>query len=198
MTIEEDPATPAFWNVRFSEQRMAWDSGSTPAQLDRYLATRAAGDRVLIPGCGSAYEVRSFAERGNEVVAIDFSHAAVARAKAELGPLQTTLVLGDFFAYDFGARPFDLIYERAFLASLPRRLWADYAARVAELLRPGGLLAGFFVYGEQRGGPPFCLKEGELTQLLGDTFRKVEEAAVDTSVPVFAGKEKWEIWRKGQ
>jgi hypothetical protein len=101
-----------------------------------------------------------------------------------------------FFSYDFGGRPFDLVYERAFLASLPRRMWPDYAHRLGELLRPGGKLIGFFVYGEQRGGPPFCLRAGELAQLLGDMFGKTAEAVVTTSVPIFKGRERWEVWTR--
>lgn len=194
MSTEDDPVTPEFWNRRFREERIAWDAGSTPHELDSYLAKRGAGGRVLIPGCGSAYEVRSFSEKGDEVVAIDFSAAAVEKAKEELGQWGSAVVLGDFFSYDFGPKPFDTIYERAFLASLPRKWWTRYAARVTELLRPGGNLIGFFVFGEQQGGPPFCLKEGELAQLLGETFQKLEEAVVAKSVPVFQGKERWQVW----
>ncbi|MGN2392271.1 methyltransferase [Pelomicrobium sp. G1] len=130
--------------------------------LERHLVRESGSGRVLIPGCGLAYELRTFFEKGYEVVAIDFSVAAVERAKGLLGALQDAVVLGDFFSYDFGRRPFDLVYERAFLAYLPRRMWPDYAHRLGELLRPGGKLIGFFVYGEQQGGPPFCLKASEL------------------------------------
>lgn len=194
MGTKQDPATPAFWDARFRQKRTPWDAGSTPPDLERYLIENPGGGRVLIPGCGSAYEVRSFLEKGYEVAAIDFSEAAVERARAELGPSHGAVVLGDFFAHDFGPRLFDVIYERAFLASLLRRMWGDYAARVAELLRPEGRLIGFFVYGEEQGGPPFCLKSGELAALLGERFEKVDEAAVKTSVPVFQGKERWEVW----
>lgn len=194
MSAEHDPATPEFWNQRFREGRIAWDAASVPAELDSYLAKRRGGDRVLIPGCGSAYEVRSFSEKGDEVVAIDFSAAAVDKARAELGQWGRAVVLGHFFSYDFGTEPFDIVYERAFLASLPRKAWPSYAARVAELLRPGGSLIGFFVYGDQRGGPPFCLRASELAELLGEAFQKLEEAVVATSVPVFQGKERWEVW----
>lgn len=194
MGTKEDPATPTFWDVRFREKRTPWDAGSSPPDLERYLTETRGGGRVLIPGCGSAYEVRSFSDKGYEVVAIDFSQAAVETAKAVLGPWHTAVVLGDFFTHDFGARPFDIVYERGFLASLPRKMWADYAARVAELLRPEGRLIGFFVYGEQQGGPPFCLKERELAGLLGGKFERIDEAAVTTSVPVFAGRERWEVW----
>ena len=160
------------------------------------MAQETGGGRVLIPGCGSAYEVSTFSRKGYEVVAIDFSVAAVERAREVLGVLQGAVVLGDFFSYDFGGVPFDVIYERAFLASLPREMWSDYARRVKELLRPRGTLIGFFVYGDQQGGPPFCLKVGELVRLLGGQFEKTDEAVVTTSVPVFKGKERWEVWTR--
>ena len=194
MGNKEDPSTPDFWDVRFRQKRTPWDAGSTPPELEGYLIQNPDGGQVLIPGCGSAYEVRSFSEKGYEVVAIDFSQAAVERATAELGSLHTAVVLGDFFTHNFGPNLFDVIYERAFLASLPRRMWGDYAARVVELLRPGGRLIGFFVYGDQQGGPPFCLKSSELAMLWRERFEKVEDVAATTSVPVFRGKERWEVW----
>ena len=59
----------------------------------------------------------------------------------------------DFFALDEG--PFDLVYERAFLCALPRPRWPDWARRMAELVRPGGELAGFFYMNDNERGPPF-------------------------------------------
>jgi SAM-dependent methyltransferase len=196
MNAEEDPAAPEFWNRRFRDRRIPWDAGAAPLDLENYLTRRHPGERVLIPGCGSAYEVRTFSQRGDDVVAIDFSAAAVEKARAELRELSNTVVLGDFFSHDFGTEAFDIIYERAFLASLPRKLWTSYAARVAQLLRPGGHLVGFFVYGDREGGPPFCLRADELARLLGDAFQNVEDAVVKASVPVFQGKERWQVWKR--
>ena len=196
MSAKEDPAAPAFWDTRFRQKRTPWDAAATPPELERYLAQESGGGQVLIPGCGSAYEARTFAEKGYEVAAIDFSMAAVERAGAILGALRDIVIFGDFFSYDFCDRRFDIVYERAFLASLPRTMWPDFARRVGELLRPEGRLIGFFVYGEQQGGPPFCLKKGELFRLLGDKFERSAEAVVTTSVPVFEGKERWEVWTR--
>jgi hypothetical protein len=144
------------------------------------------------------HEVVSFAEKGCEITAIDFSATAVQRAKALAGAWQDSVLFGDFFSCQFGAEPFDVIYERAFLASLPREKWPAYGRRVSELLRPGGELAGFFLYSEQQGGPPFCLHAGELAELLGAEFEKISEAPAAASVPVFAGKERWEVWKRRQ
>jgi len=36
---------------------MPWDAGGVPRELAKYLAGASGGGRVLIPGCGAAYEV---------------------------------------------------------------------------------------------------------------------------------------------
>jgi SAM-dependent methyltransferase len=189
-----DPAGPAFWDERFREGVTPWDAGGVPQAVREFLAREPAKLRVLIPGCGSAYEARAFAEAGHEVVAIDFSAGAIDAARRVLGGLDRSLVFGDFFEFDFGA-PFDLVYERAFLCALPRVHWPRWATRVAELLRPGGRLAGFFFWRDDPGGPPFGLKAAELEPLLAPAFDRIEDAAVADSIPVFAGRERWQVWR---
>ena len=164
--------------------------------MARYLAGASGGGRALISGCGAAYEVAAFHEAGYEVIAIDFSPAAVSAAARVLGPLRRVVRLGDFFQYDFGIIRFDIIYERAFLCSLPRRSRPAYCARVSELLRPGGLLIGFFFYDASESRPPFGLGEGELEELLKGRFVLEAEEKTCSPVPVFAGKERWQIWRR--
>jgi len=190
-----DPAQPNFWEMRFRENFMPWDAGRVPAALAQFLKAEPPGQRVLIPGCGSGYEVRAFAEAGHEVLAVDFAPAAVDRAQAILGPLSDRVRLADFFDFDFGA-PFDLVYDRAFLCALPRREWPRYAPRVSQLLRPGGRLAGFFFFDDPLRGPPFGLKPGELEALLSEHFDRLADAAVEDSIPIFAGKERWLVWAR--
>lgn len=190
---KEDPAQAEFWEKRFRENFTPWDAGRVPEALAHFLQAEVRALRVLIPGCGSGYEVRAFAETGHDVTAIDFAPAAVERAQRTLGRLSDRVRLGDFFEFDFGA-PFDLVYERAFLCALPRREWPRYAQRVAELLRHGGRLAGFFFFDEGERGPPFGLKPGELESLLRERFDLAADSAVCDSIPIFAGKERWQIW----
>ena len=101
----------------------------------------------------------------------------------------------DFFAYK---PPFETswIYERAFLCALPRDRWQDYAVRMAELLRPGALLAGFYFLGETPKGPPFGIERDALDALLTPYFELVEEHEVTGSIDVFAGRERWLTWRR--
>jgi SAM-dependent methyltransferase len=191
----EDAARPEFWEKRFREGFTPWDAGEAPASLGRFLQQESRGQSVLIPGCGSGYEVRAFAEAGFEVTAIDFTPAAVERAQQILGPLAGRVRQADFFEFDPGD-PFDLVYERAFLCALPRRIWPKYPPRAASLLRPGGRLAGFFFFYASAHGPPFGLASGELETLLEPGFHRLEDSAVADSIPVFAGRERWQIWAK--
>jgi SAM-dependent methyltransferase len=192
---KEDAAQPEFWEKRFRENFTPWDAGSVPAALEQFLRTEPRGQRALIPGCGSGYEVRAFAEAGFDVLAVDFAEAAIERARRVLGPLSDRVRLADFFESDFGT-PFDLVYERAFLCALPRRLWPEYAPRVSELLGPEGRLAGFFFFDDHEHGPPFGLRTGELETLLGGHFHRAADAAVSDSIPIFAGKERWQVWTR--
>lgn len=191
-----DPADPEFWDLRYGARFAPWDAGRVPAQLRAFVERAGAPRSVLAPGCGSAWEVRFFAERGWNVLGVDFSEAAVRAAAAVLGPHGARVRQADFFA-PIGGAPFDVVYERAFLCALPRRLWRDWGRRVAELVAPEGLLAGYFYFDAGERGPPFPLhSEGELAGLLEGSFTRIEDAPVEDSIPVFQGKERWQVWQR--
>lgn len=152
--------------------------------------------RILVPGCGSGYEVRAFAERGHDVLGIDFSDAALDNARRRLGKLADRVRKADFF--QLAEEPFDLVYERTFLCALPRRAWPEWARSIARLVRRGGRLAGFFYIDDNERGPPFGISLNQLHELLDATFVQEEEEAIpaEQSVPVLAGKEVWQVWRR--
>lgn len=151
---------------------------------------------MLVPGCGSGYEVRHFAERGHDVLGIDFSDAAVEAARRVLGPFAGRVEKRDFFALDAAA--FDLVYERTFLCALPRRRWPEWAAKIPALVRPGGMLAGFFYIDDNERGPPFGISGARLHELLDGHFALAEDVPVPAaeSVPVLAGRERWQVWQR--
>jgi len=140
--------------------------------------------------------VRFFAERGDDVLAVDFSDAAVERARNALGRFAHRVRRADFFTLD--EAPFDLVYERTFLCALPRRVWPQWAEHIARLVRPGGRLAGFFFFDDNERGPPFGVAPARLHELLDRHFRLVEDAAIPAaeSVAVLAGKERWQVWER--
>jgi SAM-dependent methyltransferase len=190
-----DPLSPRFWDERFDQAFTPWERGGAPAQLRRFVAASERPLAALIPGCGSAHELALMRAAGWDAVAIDFSAVAVARARALAGPWAGQIVEADFFAWA-PARPLDLVYEQAFLCALPRARRPDIARRWEALLAPGGLLAGYFFFDEVEKGPPFGIGRAELDALLGAGFDCIVDEAVADSIPVFAGKERWMVWRR--
>jgi SAM-dependent methyltransferase len=191
-----DPAEPGFWDLRYEARFAPWEAERVPARLRARVAQGPAPRNVLVPGCGSARDVAFLAASGWNVLGLDFSAAAVAAARSELGPHSGCVRQGDFFA-PLPEAPFAWVYERAFLCALPRRLWPDWGRRVAQLVEPGGLLAGFFYFDASDRGPPFGLcSQAELDALLAPSFERLEDEPVHDSIPVFVGKERWQAWRR--
>jgi len=189
-----DPLSPQFWDERFERAFTPWERGGVSLALRRFVAS-SRPRVVLVPGCGSARELTLMCEAGWDATAIDFSSEAVARARALAGPWADRILQADFFVY-VPEKPLDLVYEQAFLCALPRARRPDVARRWGELLGQGGLLAGYFYFDDAPKGPPFGITRGELDALLRPAFECITDEAVEDSIPVFAGKERWMIWRK--
>ncbi len=192
---EQRPEHPDFWCKRFGEGVTPWDAGRVQGDFASFVAARTQPLNSLIPGCGSAWEASHLADHRWPVTALDFSPTAVACAREVLADQAVDLVCADFFAWQ-PAQALDLIYERAFLCALPRKLWADWGKRVAELLPPGGLLAGYFFVCDQLKGPPFGILPEQLDALLLPNFECLTDQPVADSIPVFAGRERWQVWRR--
>jgi hypothetical protein len=190
-----DPLAPAFWDERFDRQFTPWDRGGAPAELREFVAQSPQPCSALVPGCGAAYELALMLEAGWDATAIDFSASAVDRAKRLAGQWADRIVQADFFDYT-PPRPLDLVYEQAFLCALPRARWPDVARRWEQLLPRSGLLAGYFFFDDAPKGPPFGITRAQLDALLEPGFECIVDDAVKESVPVFAGKERWMVWKR--
>lgn len=195
MNQTAESSQPEFWNVRYASGKTPWDFRGIPAALKAFLINSKPAT-VLIPGCGTGYEVAAFHTAGWEVTAIDFSPVAVEQAKMHLGPLGRRVVQGDFFAHDLGEHRFDVIYERTFLCALQPTIWPAYASRMAQLLRPGGRLVGFFLFGDEPEPPPYPLTETQAQDLFSGHFILRRNDAVADSLPLFVGKERWQEWER--
>ena len=131
-----------------------------------------------------------------QVEAIDFSPAAVAHAREMLGPLGASVREADFFGQELDGGQFDIIYERAFLCALPIKLRPAWAERVAMLLPRGSKLIGFFYFDSTEKGPPFGISDDALCSMLANDFERLQNLTPTDSIPVFAGKERWQVWQK--
>ena len=123
-------------------------------------------------------------------------HDCRRRAQSLLGPLADKVHQGDFFEYPLGEMCFDIIYERTFLCTFPSEFWPRYAQRIVNLVAPAGILCGFFFMGPEDEPPPYPISQVQLDELLGGWFQHIEDKLVEDSLPLFAGKERWQIWRR--
>jgi SAM-dependent methyltransferase len=139
--------TPAFWQARFDARQTGWDRGGPSPQL---LAWLDGGElqpcRIAVPGCGNGWEVALLAERGFEVVGIDYAPAAVQRTSARCDERGVAAEVIQADVLDFRpAAPFDAVYEQTCLCALHPEHWRAYASQLHSWLVPGGSLWAMFL-----------------------------------------------------
>ena len=173
--------TKEFWDQRFAAGETPWDRGTANPQLGTWLADATLKPcRILVPGCGSGYEVAVLTKAGFDVTALDYSPEAVARTRKllEAENLKTALVEADALSWQPG-RPFDAIYEQTCLCALYPDHWRAYADQVHRWLAPHGKLFALFVQMARPGaaqgaiqGPPYHCDINAMRALFPDPLWK--------------------------
>ncbi len=143
------------WNDRYRTGTTPWDLGAPdPHLVELWGAGRIAAGRALDIGCGAGSDARWLAEQGFQVVGIDLAPLAIERARGAPPPSAGSVEFHclDFLKEPVPSGPFDLVFDRGcfhvFDAAEDR---ARFAARVAELLAPGGRWVS--VLGSTEGPP---------------------------------------------
>lgn len=156
-----------FWQQNFASGHMPWDRQATAPQLLHWLAegeldAARLGGVIAVPGCGSGHEVLTLAERGFEVVGLDYAPAAVALTRQRLAAQPTAKVVQADVLQWQPAQPLAAVYEQTCLCALHPDHWRHYAAQLAVWLRPGGRLFALFMQAQREGaaegrvqGPPY-------------------------------------------
>jgi SAM-dependent methyltransferase/3-polyprenyl-4-hydroxybenzoate decarboxylase len=154
------------------------------ARLDDDLAARLDAlppGALLDIGTGLGTVAVEAARRGHRVVATDVSRAALARAE-EAAPDAGVVWLEDDVAESRLRGAFDVAIDRGCLHLVAPARAAGYAAAVARLVRPGGVLLLKAFEGDEaarRGTMPYGA--AEVLALLGDAFAL--EADEASSIP---------------
>lgn len=159
--------TPEFWQERFETRQTGWDRGGPSPQLLAWLDSGALTPcRIAVPGCGSGWEVALLAQRGFQVVGIDYTPAAVQRTRARCAEqgVVAEVVQADVLSHHPSAA-FDAIYEQTCLCALHPEHWQAYARQLRAWLRPEGVLWAMFLQvlrpgavdeGQVQGPPYHC------------------------------------------
>ena len=140
--------TLSFWQQRFEAGNVPWDRGQSSPQLGAWLAAGVLrpGHSVIVPGCGSGYEVAALAAAGCKVTALDYAPAAVQLTRQRLCETgqQAEIHCADVLQWSPDAAC-DAVYEQTCLCALHPDQWTHYAAQLRAWVRPGGVLCGLFM-----------------------------------------------------
>ena len=145
-----------FWNQRWKNQQTGWDIGYASTPIVTFMEKYPNKDaRILIPGCGNAYEAAYLLENGfTNLTLIDIAPIAIQNVKEKFKNYpQINIVHGDFFEHK---GEYDLLIEQTFFCALEPKLRSDYVRQASSLLADGGEIMGLLFGKEfENQGPPF-------------------------------------------
>lgn len=133
----------ANWDQRWSKDDFApfWLGADFPSEMNSFLERGWFNPkgRILDIGCGRGELAAGLASHGHSVVGVDFSSAAIQKAKNLYGKTKVKL---NFKCLDVcGPRirdleSFDYLIDRGCLHSIPKTLWGPYAKNLQVLSKP--------------------------------------------------------------
>lgn len=185
--------TADYWEQRYQAQNTPWQIGHPSRPLREYMDTLADKSlRILLPGGGDGEELAYLHAQGFvHSTVLDWSATAIGRLRKRHPALpDSAFVHADFFTH---AGQYDLILEQTFLAALPPEVRPRYAPKMAELLAPGGRLAGvlFNFPLDPAKGPPWGGTPDYYRQLFAPALKIQVLETCTTSEPERSGKELW-------
>ena len=150
------PLDETYWNNQYGGNTTGWDLGEVSPPLKAYIDQLANKNlRILIPGCGNAYEAEYLLQAGfTDVTVIDIAPTLVAQLQEKFATdTNINTILGDFFKHQ---DEYDLILEQTFFCAINPQLRKDYVTKMNELLAINGKLVGVLFNREfEQQSPPF-------------------------------------------
>jgi len=186
---------PAAWDARYATADIPWDMGKVSPPLVRFreAGLLPAGRRVLVPGCGSGYEVAFLADAGYEAVGVDFSAQAIEVARRLVGSRSgSSAIVADMLSNQVEVLgEFDWAFDQTFFCAIEPCRRGEYGRSMQRLIRPGGEVWALSFRVTSPGGPPFDSTADEYVSILANVgFETVEVRALDSeSHPARRGRE---------
>lgn len=188
--MEENSFGRNYWDTRYREGDTPWDLGyASPPLMDYCRKIKNKSIKILIPGCGNAYEFKKLKEMGFESIFIcDISEAVIGKLKNEIDRHYHSFIFhSDFFALN---EKFDLILEQTFFCALDPSQRDLYCQKAKSLLTPQGTIAGvLFNKSFDFQEPPFGGHISEYVPLFSRYFSHIDFKFCENSIRPRAGSE---------
>jgi SAM-dependent methyltransferase len=138
----DNEASDDWWEAVYIDDSAPWDIGRPQPAWSRLAAEGEIESPVLDSGCGTGEHALLLASRGHEVVGIDLSENAIARAreKAEARGVQVDFRVGDVLHLDRLGREFATVIDSGVFHVFDDDDRARYVRSLASVLRDGGVL----------------------------------------------------------
>ncbi len=179
-----------YWNQRWQAAETGWDIGhAAPAIIDFMQTITDKDSKILIPGCGNAYEAEALVQAGfTNITLLDISETLVTQLKAKYGESNAIKVIqGDFFGHE---AQYDFMIEQTFFCALNPALRQAYAAKAASLLKDNGQITGvLFNRIFEQEGPPYGGTTREYKNYFGTLFEIIKMEDCYNSIPPRKGSE---------
>jgi cyclopropane fatty-acyl-phospholipid synthase-like methyltransferase len=164
-------------SYRFTQPN--WDQNSVPPEVAALPENGGPGQRALDLGCGTGTCAIYLAQRGYDVVGVDFSSKAIslARKKAHQAGVSVDLRLGDVTRLDALRDPFDVALDIGCFHGLSNAERKQYEKTLARLTHPGSLFLLWAITEQSHVG--IGINSEEISQCFDPHF--VVERVADSS-----------------
>jgi thiopurine S-methyltransferase len=162
-----------YWSNRYRSNEIQWDCGDITFPIRHYVdQLKDKNIKILIPGCGNAYEAEYLWKIGfHNVYLLDFATEPLNNfSKRNPDFPSANLIKADYFQH---TGSYDLIIEQTMFCAISPIMREDYAVKSASLLAENGKLVGVLFNRKFEGGPPFGGNQKEYVQLFSRYFREI-------------------------
>ncbi|XVE62107.1 hypothetical protein DITRI_Ditri06bG0092800 [Diplodiscus trichospermus] len=159
------------WEESWKQGVTPWDLGRpTPVILHLHHTGSLPMGRVLVPGCGTGYDVVAMACPGRYAVGLDISEEAIKKAKQMSSSIANvdyfTFLKEDFFSWH-PTDLFDLIFDYTFFCAIEPDMRSAWARQIQNFLKPDGeLITLMFPMDDHAGGPPYKVSIADYEEVL--------------------------------
>tara|TARA_Y100000758_G_scaffold286452_1_gene237216 strand:- start:90 stop:695 length:606 start_codon:yes stop_codon:yes gene_type:complete len=192
---------PQFWEDIYLEDDAGWDLGEPTPVFDKIGDDLSPG-KVCIIGCGRGYDAVMFAQKGFEVIAVDFAPSAVTamQSLANCAGVIIKIIEGDIFSLSsqFNSE-FDYVIEQTCFCAINPSRREEYEQLIKAIIKPHGKLIGLWFPLDKSmkdGGPPWGTTIPEVKSIFYDGWKIEKEEFSELSIPSRKNREKLIIFKR--